>query len=406
MKLKTISQIKSFKNKIVLLRTDFNCPLKKGKVVDDTRIKKVLPTIKYLLKQQARVILISHLGRPLKNQKSKIKNQNNRLDKKEYSLRPVVRVLKKEFSNFKFISTSILDKEIKSEIDKIKPGQVGLLENIRFYPREEKNCLRWAKKIAELGDIYINEAFAVCHRAHSSVVGITHYLPSVAGFLLTQEINALNQVLEKPQHPLIVIMGGKKIITKIDLIKNLLTRADQVLVGGALASNFFKAAGYKIGQSFYEPEMIKKVVPLILKKNLVLPFDLIVKRGRQVLKVNVGELNQLKNDFKISDIGPATIKEFEKYLKNVKIIIWNGPLGHFEDARFSQGTKKISQAILKNKKAKIIIGGGETVMALNQLTNYSSNKKTNLFISSGGGAMLDFLAGKKLPGIEPLLKKK
>ncbi len=392
MKLKTINQIKSLKNKTVLLRVDFNCPLKNNQITDQTRIKKVLPTIKYLLKQQARVILISHLGRPQGKWDS------------QYSLKPVARILKKEFKDFSFITTSILNPEIKKDLAKIKPGGGGLLENIRFYPREEKNCLRWAKKIASLGDIYINDAFAVCHRAHSSVAGITKYRPSYAGFLLEQEVKELSQVLKKPRHPLVVVMGGKKIITKLGLIKHLLKKADQILIGGALATNFLKAAGYQVGQSFYQPDMIKKVIPLISKKNLVLPCDFMVKSGTQVLKVNVGELNQLKNNFKILDIGPASIKEFEKYFKNVKMIIWNGPLGYFEDSRFSQGTKKIAQAILKNKQASVIVGGGETMAGLKKLTNYSAGRYPHLFISSGGGAMLDFLAGKDLPGIKNLIK--
>jgi len=346
--------------------------------------------------------LISHLGRPLQSQN----NKSGFNFKEKYSLKPVYEELRLKIKDLKFIQTSILEKDIYKEIEKVEPGQVVLLENIRFYPREEKNCSRFAKRIASLGDIYVNEAFGVSHRQHSSLAAITKYLPSYAGFLMEKEINELNDVFQKPKHPLVVLMGGKKIITKIEPIKNLLKTADYVLIGGALASNFFKAAGYKIGMSFYEPKMIKKTLSLLGKKNIILPCDLIIKQKNKVKEINVGELNDLGNDFEILDIGKKTRKEFEKYLKPAKMIIWNGPMGYFEDKRFAQGTKSIVQAIFNNNKAKVIIGGGETIMALTKLTDYPIIRLPNLFVSSGGGAMLEFLSGKTLSGINPLIKNK
>jgi len=387
MKLKTLKTIKNLNNKRVLVRVGFDCPIKNGRVVDDSRIQQALLTIEYLAKHNAKVILITHLGRP------------NGKKVKKYSLEPLAKYLKKEIKDFKFIKAPIGPK-LKKQIEQIKPGEVVLFENIRFYDQEEKNCLRFAKKLANLADIYVNEAFSNSHRLHSSINAITKYLPSYAGFSLEKEIKVLSQFLLKPKHPLIVIIGGKKITTKIKTIKNLLKSADQVLIGGAVASNFFKAAGHKIGKSFFEPKMIKTVQGLLKNKKVVLPFDVKIKIKKENLNLNIGDLKDLPNDFEILDIGLETTKMFEKYIKSAKMIIWNGPMGYFEDKAFSQGTRSITKAVLKNK-GQVVIGGGDTLIVL-------KNKKTrkNIFSCTGGGAMLEFLSGKKLPGIKSLIINK
>jgi len=383
MKLKTLKTIKNLNNRRVLVRVGFDCPIKNGRVVDDSRIQQALLTVEYLTKHKAKVILITHLGRP----------NGKRI--KKYILEPLAKYLKKEIKNFKFIKTPISPK-LKEQIEQMKPGEVVLLENIRFYDREEKNCLRFAKKLADLADIYVNEAFSNSHRLHASMNAITKYLPSYAGFALETEIKYLSQFLLKPKHPLIVIIGGKKITTKIKTIKNLLKSADQVLIGGAVASNFFKAGGYKIGKSFFEPKIIKTVQGLLKNKKIVLPFDVKVKIKKANLNLNIGDLNDLPNDFEILDIGLETIKMFEKYIKSAKMIIWNGPMGYFEEKAFFQGTRSITKAVLKNK-GQVVIGGGDTLVILK---NLKINK--NIFKCTGGGTMLEFLSGKELPGIKSL----
>jgi len=386
MKLKTIRQIKNLNNKRVLVRVGFDCPIKNGRVVDDSRIQQALLTIEYLAKHNAKVILITHLGRP------------NGKKVKKYSLEPVAKYLKKEIKDFKFIKTPIGPK-LKEQVEQMKQGDVVLLENLRFYNQEEKNDLKFAKKLADLADVYVNESFSNSHRLHSSMQAITKYLPSYAGFSLEKQIKVLSQFLLKPKHPLIVIVGGKKITTKLNAIKNLFKTADQVLIGGAAASNFFKASGYKIGKSFFEPKMIKTVQGLLKNKKLILPFDVKVKTKKGSQNLNIGDLKDLSNDFEILDIGSETTKMFEKYIKSAKMIIWNGPMGYFENKAFSQGTRSITKAVLKNK-GQVIIGGGDTLIVLK---NLKTNK--NLFTCTGGGAMLEFLSGKQLPGIKSLIIK-
>ncbi|MFA6145798.1 MAG: phosphoglycerate kinase [Patescibacteria group bacterium] len=413
MKLKTIKEIKNLKGKRVLVRVDFNCPIKNGRVIDDTRIQAALETIKYLIQQKAIVILISHLGDPFKNPKSEIRNpkqiQNSTPTptgrgsdrsvgefKNKYSLKPVAKYINRlhvpgSMFHVKFIDDCVGEK-VRKETATMKPGEIILLENLRFYDGEEKNDLKFAKQLAGLADLYINDAFSVCHRAHASVSAITHYLPAYAGFCLIKEIENLSQVLTKPLHPFIVLMGGVKISTKIKTIENLAKKGDQILIGGALANTFLKIKGVNIGASFYEPTMIKMAKKLAKNKKIILPLD-VETEGRD-------------NDFKILDIGPKTVELFQKYLKTAKTIIWNGPMGLFEEKPFDQGTKEMIKIILNNRKAKIIIGGGETIASLQEaISNFQFLiSKPNIFISTGGGAMLEFLEGKILPGIKPLIK--
>lgn len=400
MQLKNIKNL-NLKNKKVLMRVDFNVPMKNGKIIDDSRIQAVLPTLRYLIKKGARIILISHLGNPLKNQKLK--------DKKQFSLEPVAKYLNRQIKlPVRFIDDCIGPK-VEEEVEKIKPGEIVLLENLRFYFDEEKNDLRFAKKIAELADIYVNEAFSVCHRQHASVAAITNFLPSYAGFLLEKEIKMLSEVLEKPREPFIVVMGGVKISTKIGVIQNLAKKADKILIGGALANNFFVAKGLNISQSTYEKEMIPIAKKLFKNKKIVLPIDVKIKLKiknekpkTQIKNIKIDKLNELSiRDFQILDIGIETSELFSKYLKSAKMIIWNGPMGYAEDRHFAYGTRAIIRAILNNQKAKIIIGGGETIACLRQSV---FRPRQSVFMSTGGGAMLKFLEGKTLPGIKSLWK--
>jgi phosphoglycerate kinase len=399
MKLKSIEKL-NFKNKKVLLRVNFDVPLKNGSVADASRILAHLPTINFLLKQKAQIILISHLGDPSKVNSMKLKIQR-------YGLRPVFNYCKKIIPSLEFIE-SLEWPTIKREIQNKK---IVLLENLRFYPGEKDNDKNFAKFLASLADIYINDAFPVCHRNHASVAAVTKYLPSYAGLLLEKEIKNLSEALVNPQHPFIVLMGGAKISTKVPVLESLAKKADKILVGGALANDLLKNVGYNVGESLVEKGITK--IPSAVEKKLILPTDVTInsKLKTQNSKIKfktenlkITQLNQLKNNnFRILDIGKETIKLFAAYLKGAKMIVWNGPMGLFEEKPFDQGTAQLFQEILKNKRTKIIIGGGETIAAL-KIKNKKEKLKNNIFISTGGGAMLEFLSGNILPGIKPLLK--
>ncbi|MFA5050674.1 MAG: phosphoglycerate kinase [Patescibacteria group bacterium] len=435
MKLKTIKEIKNLKGKRVLVRVDFNCPIKNGRVINDARIQASMETVKYLIQKKAIVILISHIGDPFKNLKqiqnstpTPIGRGSDRSVgefKNKYSLKPVAKYINRlhvlgSMLHVKFIDDCVGEK-VKKAIKVMKPGEIILLENLRFYAGEEKNDLKFAKQLAELADLYVNEAFSVCHRAHASVSAITRYLPAYAGFRLAKEVENLSQILAKPIHPFIVLMGGVKISTKIKTIKNLAKKADQILIGGALANIFLKIKGVNIGASFYEPRMIEVAKKLAKNGKIILPQDSKIKLDNKSLIKETKKIDhKFGGDFRIFDIGPKTVELFKKYLKTAKTIVWNGPMGLFEEQFYNQGTKKIAKTILNNRKAKIIIGGGETIAALRQAqTNTDKNTdlhgnrqrksvlsqygSAHVFVSTGGGAMLEFLEGKILPGIKPLI---
>jgi len=438
MKLKTFKKL-NLRNKKVLVRVNLDVPIKNGRILDDSRIRAHLPTISYLVKKKTKIILISHLNDPFKNKKLNVKDQKYILKiKKQYSLRIVAEYLNKlnRELKIKFIN-DCLGEKVEKEIKKLKPGELILLENLRFYLGEQKNNRNFAKKLASLADVYINDAFAVCHRNHASVAAITDYLPSYAGLLLEIEVNNLSQVLGGPKHPFVLLVGGAKIFTKLPAIKSLVKEVDKILVGGALANNFFKAQKLNIGQSVYEKEMLGQVKRLLKNKKIILPVDVKVKskiknknlpsaepcfrQGRKLYSENKKQKTQIKNvkteelkkikNFKILDIGSETIKLFSKYLKSAKMIVWNGPMGYFEEKSFQLGTGKIAEEIFKNKKVRVFIGGGDTLAALQQsrinadtTRGLTRSKSAHVFISTGGGAMLDFLSGKTLPGIKPLLK--
>lgn len=375
-------------NKRVLVRADFNVDLdKKGNIIDDFRIKAVIPTIEYLVKNKAKVILMSHLGDPKSEAEESLRMNPIQDRLMEYLDLSIVK------------ADDCVGQKIEEWTIEMRPGEILLLENLRFNPGEKKNDESFAKKLAKLGDIYVNDAFAVSHREHASVVAITKFLPSYMGLSLESEIEVLTKVTQQPEHPLVVIIGGAKISTKIKLIKNFLSMADNILLGGALANTALRAKGIAIGKSVIEKEMIEIVKNLELTNTKIhMPVDTIVsvdKSGNESSReAPVGKMEE--NEL-ILDIGPETENLFAEIIKNAKTVIWNGPMGLFEVDKFSHGTKEIAMAVA-DCHCYSVIGGGETVSYINKLG--LAEKFSH--ISTGGGAMLKFLAGEKLPGIEAL----
>lgn len=417
MKLKTIKDLKSVKNKRVLVRVDFNAPLKqetnnKKQIIiqDETKIKAALPTIRFLINKGAKVILISHLGEP--SQISNVKYQMSKVNPpaggqgSKFSLRPAAVKLSELLGQKVGFINDCLGVKVKTAIGKMKNGEVILLENLRFYPGEEKNGEVFAKNLAKAGQLYVNDAFAVSHREHASLSAIAEFLPSCGGLLLEKEVAVLAKILKKPKRPFLVIIGGAKISTKIKVIENLLNKVDFLLLGGVLANNFFAAQGYNIGKSLVEPDGVKVAKKLLAgskKEKLVLPIDVLVaKKIEPRAEPLVRRVNEVKDDEIILDIGPETIRSFAFLIKEAKTILWNGPLGMFELPRFRNGSIMIARVIASRSQGQAygVVGGGETIECLDQtkMAQYVD------WISTGGGAMLEFLAGKILPGIKPLLK--
>jgi 3-phosphoglycerate kinase len=383
------------KNKTVLMRADFNVPQdEKLNISDDTRIKATLPTINYILRNGSakKLILMSHLGRP----------EGKRLEK--YSLRPVAGRLECLLGEpVKFVGDCVGD-TLKSEIDSAKE-RVVLLENLRFHAEEEGNDAGFAKQLASLADFFINDAFGTAHRAHASTEGVTHYLKSAAGLLLDKEIQYLGSAVQNPAKPFLVILGGAKVSDKIGVIENLLPKCDAILIGGGMAYTFLKAQGKAIGNSKLEKDKLELAKGLLektakLKKEILLPLDhLVVEAIAPDAKTEiVGE--NIPDGKMAVDIGPQTIKLFEEKLKGAKTIVWNGPLGIFETDAFAKGTRQIA-SFIGSLKATTIIGGGDTAAAIAKFKLESQMTH----ISTGGGASLEFLEGKTLPGIAALTDK-
>lgn len=391
---KTVKDI-DVKGKKVLVRCDFNVPQdENGNITDTRRIVSSLPTIKYLIENGAKVILCSHLGRP----KGEVK--------KEFSLAPVAKELSKELGIEVKLSDDIIGESAKSIAQSLKEGEVMLLENVRFDAREEKNDPEMAKQLASLAEIYVNDAFGTSHRAHASTAGVADYLPAVSGFLIEKELDFMGDALENPTRPFVAILGGKKVSDKIGVINALLEKVDTLMIGGAMAYTFFKAQGYGVGNSICELDKLDLALELMEKAKqkgvkMMLPVD--TKLGKEFDKNTESKTvkaSEIPDGWEGFDIGEETIKLYKEELKNAKTIVWNGPLGLFEFDQFAIGTNEIAKT-LAEVDAVTIIGGGDSAAAIEKAG--LADKMTH--ISTGGGASLEFLEGKKLPGIECLQNK-
>ena len=388
---KTIRNI-DFKNKRLLVRVDFNVPLKDGKVTDDTRIRAALPTIKHLLDGGGAVILCSHLGRPKGGPDPK------------YSLAPAAARLAELLGVSVPLVPDCVGAAAEDASAHLHPGQVVLLENVRFHPEEEKNDPTFAQKMSVLADIYVNDAFGSAHRAHASTEGVAKHLPAVAGFLMEKEIEYLGQAVSNPKHPYVAILGGAKISDKIGVIENLLKKADRLLIGGGMANTFFKAQGLAIGDSLVEDASLDTAKSLFSKAGdkLILPVDAVLgdkfEAGAQLKTINVK--GGVPAGWRILDVGPQTVLAFSKALKGAALVVWNGPMGVFEFPAFAAGTNAVAKLVAECK-ATTVVGGGDSVAAVEQAG--LAGKMSHL--STGGGASLEMLEGKILPGLAALLDK-
>lgn len=378
--------------KKVLVRVDFNVPLNdKGEITDDTRITASLPTIQYLLEQKAAVILMAHLGRP----KGQVKP--------ELSLAPVAKHLGKLLGKKILFAPDCVGEAAQAAASKLKPGHILLLENLRFHKEEEKNDMEFAEKLASLADLYVNDGFGVSHRAHASVEGVTHFLPAAAGFLLEKEIQYVGQAVTNPLHPFVAIIGGAKVSDKIGVISNLLDKVDTLLIGGGMANTFLAAQGYKMGKSLVEEDKLDLAKELLAKAkknkvNMLLPTDLVMADAFAPDAEHVTEkVKNLNQAYMALDIGAETSKAYAEALADAKMIVWNGPMGVFEMDAFCKGTEAVAKAVAKSR-ATSIVGGGDSVAAIEKL----GLAKRITHISTGGGASLEYLEGKVLPGVAAL----
>lgn len=400
MNIRSIQHIDLIKGKTILVRVDFNVPFKGRKVIDNTKIIASIPTIKYLSDKGARVILVSHLGRPEK-QKKKTHNKEifNFNKDNNFTLKIVIKELDKGLNKKVNFFSECLGKKIQAKVSKMDDGDIALLENIRFYEEEEKNDINLARELASLADVYVNEAFAASHREHSSVSAIQEFLPVFYGFLFEQEILHLDKVIKKPIKPYTVLLGGSKLSTKIKLIKNLEKKANKILIGGAMANVFLKASNYEVGKSLVEKESIKLAKQLLKNnKKIILPKDVLVaKKIDENSMVNIRKIKDIKKNEIILDLGPETILEYSRILKKSKTILWNGPLGKTEIKQFSTGSVALARVVAAVSKGRAfgVCGGGETIDVLNR-TDMSEFMD---WVSTGGGAMLTYLSGDEMPGI-------
>lgn len=385
--------------KKVLVRVDFNVPLSKdgnNTISDDTRIKAALPTIDYLLENNAKVILMSHLGRP--------KGEPN----PEFSLKPVAAWLENHYGEkFYFLpSDTVVDEKVKEEVEKLENGNLALLENTRYVKGETKNDPEFAKELSSLADLFVNDAFGTSHRAHASNVGVANNLESAVGFLIEKEIEIMGKALENPEKPFVSILGGAKVSDKIGVIENLISKVDYILIGGGMAYTFLKAQGKEIGKSLLEEdkmdlslELIKKAeannVKILLPKDVVIADDI-----KEDAETEIVDIDDIPKDKEALDIGPKTAKEYADIIKDAKTVVWNGPMGVFEIKVFANGTNEVAKALAESS-ATTIVGGGDSALAIEE----AGYKDKITHVSTGGGASLEFLEGKTLPGIDCIDEK-
>ena len=378
--------------KRVLVRADFNVPLdKSGIVTDDTRIRAALPTIRYLIDRGTKVILMSHLGRP------------NGQVVERLRIRPVAERLSERLGRPVQYIGECVGPEVEAKVAQLRPGDVLVLENLRFHPEEERNKPEFARQLTALGDIYVDDAFGTAHRAHASTEGVAHYLPAVAGFLMEKEIDLLSRALEHPERPFVGIMGGAKVSDKFAVIENLLTKVDRLLIGGGMANTFLAGQGFEVGKSLLELDQVPVAAELlrVASDRIVLPVDVVVANKAEAgADSKVVGVEEVPADMMIVDIGPDTVREFAKSIRGARLILWNGPMGIFEIPQFAAGTKATAE-LVASSGAISIVGGGDSVAALEQLG--LADKIT--LVSTGGGATLEFLEGKTLPGVAALNDK-
>ena len=388
---KTVRDI-NLKGKRVLMRVDFNVPMDGGVVTDDKRIRAALPTIQYVLDQGASLILMSHLGRP----------KGTGFDA-EFSLKAAAEALGKLLSKPVAVAPDCIGPEVEKMAKALKPGDVLMLENTRFHKEEEKNDLEFAKKLAVLGDVYVNDAFGSAHRAHASTEGVARYLPAVSGFLMEQELEYLSKATETPARPYIAILGGAKISDKIAVVENLLAKADKVIIGGGMANTFLAAKGYNMQDSLVEAGAVDTAKAIMAKAGdrLVLPVDAVVAdKFDAEANSQVVAADKIPAGWRMLDIGPKSVAAFGEALKGAKLVVWNGPMGVFEFPKFAEGTFAIAR-LLADSGATTVIGGGDSASAVKK----AGVAKKMTHVSTGGGASLEFLEGKILPGVAALNDK-
>jgi len=387
---KTVKDI-DLKNKRVLMRVDFNVPMQDGKVTDDKRIRAALPTIKYILEQDASLILMSHLGRP--------KSASDT----EFSLRAASETLSTLLETPVQMAPDCVGDEVEKMAKVLKPKEVLMLENTRYHPEEEKNDPEFAKKLAALGEVYVNDAFGSAHRAHASTEGIAKFLPAVSGFLMEQELEYLGRAVANTEHPYIAILGGAKISDKILVVETLLSKCDKLIIGGGMANTFLSAQGLDMQDSLVEKESIETAKSILgnSAEKLILPVDAVIAdKFDAEANTQTVDVDKIPAGWRMLDVGPKTIELYKQALQDAKLIVWNGPVGVFEMPKFAEGTYALAK-ILAESQATTVIGGGDSASAVKK----AGVAKQMTHVSTGGGASLEFLEGKELPGVAALLDK-
>ncbi|MBK9007503.1 MAG: phosphoglycerate kinase [Anaerolineae bacterium] len=387
---KTVKDI-DLKNKRVLMRVDFNVPMADGKVTDDKRIRAALPTIQYVLDQNASLILMSHLGRPKSASDS------------QFSLRAAAEVLSTLLARPVQMAPDCVGPEVETMAKDLKPGEVLMLENTRFHPEEEKNDLDFAKRLASLGEVYVNDAFGSAHRAHASTEGVARFLPAVSGFLMEQELEYLGRAVANPEHPYIAILGGAKISDKILVVETLLSQCDKLIIGGGMANTFLAAQGLNMQDSLVEEASLETAKGIMAKSadKLILPVDAVIAdKFAEDANTQVVDVGKIPAGWRMLDVGPKTVGVYQAALSGAKLIVWNGPVGVFEMPKFAEGTFALAR-MLAESNAVTVIGGGDSASAVKK----AGVAKQMTHVSTGGGASLEFLEGKELPGVAALMDK-